>query len=121
VALSGEIDIVAVPEVRRALADATSRATAGVIADLGEVSFLDAAGLGVLAGAAHRTRHLPGGLRLVAVPRHAVRLLKLTGLDHHLAVFGSPPDRQRLPGQVGVALDHPHATSRRSVGARRHP
>lgn len=45
VALSGEIDIVAAPAVRQALAAATRKAVAGVIADLAEVTFMDAAGL----------------------------------------------------------------------------
>ena len=50
VALSGEIDIVTVPAVRDVLAGAVRQAVTGVIVDLGEVTFLDAAGLGVLAG-----------------------------------------------------------------------
>ncbi len=55
-ALSGEIDIVTAPAVRDALAGAVRQAVTGIIVDLGEVTFLDAAGLGVLAGAARRAR-----------------------------------------------------------------
>ena len=97
VALSGEIDIVTVPAVRDVLAGAVRQAVTGVIVDLGEVTFLDAAGLGVLAGAAGRARHLPGGLRLVAVPARVLRLLTLTGLDRHLAAFPVPPGSQPKP------------------------
>lgn len=99
VALSGEIDVVTAPAMREALAEATRLAVTGLITDLGDVTFMDAAGLGVLAGAGGRARHLPGGLRLAAVPPHVVRLLKLTGLDRHLAVFPLPPDPATAAGR----------------------
>jgi anti-anti-sigma factor len=94
VALSGDLDVVTADVVRRVLAEATRRAVTGVIADLAEVRFVDAAGLGVLAGAAGRARHLPGGLRLAAVPPNVLRLLKLTRLDGHLAAYPMPPGGQ---------------------------
>jgi anti-sigma B factor antagonist len=94
VALSGDLDAVTALAARQALAEATSRAVTGVIADLAAVTFLDAAGLGVLAGAAGRARNLPDGLRLAAVPPNALRLLKLTRLDRHLAAYPMPPHRE---------------------------
>ena len=94
VTLSGDLDAVTAPAARLALADATRRAVAGVIADLAGVTFLDAAGLGVLAGAAGRARHLPDGIRFAAVSPNALRLLKLTGLNSHLATYPMPPVRQ---------------------------
>jgi anti-sigma B factor antagonist len=100
VALCGEIDMLTVPAVREVLAEATRRAVTGVIIDLAEVTFLDAAGLGALAGASGRARHLPGGLRLAAVPPRALRLLTLTGLDRHLAIFPAPPRREQ-PADAG--------------------
>jgi len=116
VALSGEIDIAAAPAVREVLAEAVGQAAAGVIVDLGEVTFLDAAGLGVLAGASGRARHLPGGLRLVAVPARVLRLLALTGLDRHLAAFpaprGSQPQREHAAPLVAAAAP-PAETPRR--------
>jgi len=95
VGLSGDIDIVTAPAVRDALAGALSQAVTGILVDLGEVTFLDAAGLGVLASAYRRAGHLPGGLRLVAVPARVLRLLTLTGLDRHLAAFPAPPAGSR--------------------------
>jgi hypothetical protein len=65
------------------------------------VTFLDAAGLGVLAGASGRARHLPGGLRLVAVPARVLRVLRLlalTGLDRHLAASPAPRGSQHQRG-----------------------
>jgi anti-sigma B factor antagonist len=98
VALSGEIDMLTAPAVREVLAEAIRRAVTGVIIDLAEVTFLDAAGLGVLAGASGRARHLPGGLRVVAVPPRALRLLTLGRLDRYLAVFPAPPRREQPAG-----------------------
>ncbi len=94
VVLSGELDITTASAMRDALADAARRAVTGVIVDLAEVTFLNAAGLGVLVGAHSRARHLPDGLRLAAVPPHALRLLKLTGLDRHLAAYPAPHIRR---------------------------
>lgn len=91
VALTGEIDIVTAPVARDLLAEAASEAVTGITVDLGEVTFLDAAGLGVLAGAARAVGHLPDGFRLVAVPARVLRLLRVTGLDRHLATFPAPP------------------------------
>lgn len=91
VALSGEIDIATAPAVRDLLAGAAEKAVTGITVDLGMVTFLDAAGLGALAGAAGRVRHLPEGLRLVAVSPRVLRLLAITGLDRHLPAFPAPP------------------------------
>lgn len=93
--LFGDIDFIAAPAVHAALAEAASQAVTGILVDLAEVTFLDAAGLGILADVHRRARHLPGGLRLVAVPVRILRLLTLTGLDRHLAAFPAPPAGSR--------------------------
>ena len=84
VSVAGELDIFTAPALRAAFTDAISRAQTGVIADLSLVSFIDASGLGVLAGASSRASHLPAGLRLSGVPEHVRRLLRITGLDSSL-------------------------------------
>ena len=108
VALSGEIDIVSAPAARDLLAEAASQAVTGITVDLSEVTYMDAAGLGVLAGANRAARHLPSGLRLVAVPARILRLLGLTGLD--LAAFPCRPGAslsasagRGTPGNGGAA------------------
>jgi anti-anti-sigma factor len=90
VELHGELDVATAATARTLLADATGRAGVGVIVDLSHVAFLDAAGLGVLVGALRRSRHLPAGLSLAAVPPSIRRLLHLTGLDRHLHEAGPP-------------------------------
>ena len=91
VALSGEFDIATAPAARDLLAELASAGVTGITVDLGGLTFVDAAGLRVLADASRAGRCLPGGFRLVAVPARVVRLLRLTGLDRHLAVFPVPP------------------------------
>jgi anti-anti-sigma factor len=84
VALSGELDVDTVPEARNALDSAVGQAVTGVIINLAEVTFLDAAGLGVLVRVSKNTQHLPDGVRLAAVPAHVRRLLEVTGLSRDL-------------------------------------
>jgi anti-sigma B factor antagonist len=106
VSVSGDIDILTAPALRATFAEAIDRAETGVIADLSLVSFIDACGLGVLAGASGRARHLPAGLRLSGVPEHVHRLLRLTGLDSSLPAFPYVP----RPARTGASLTAAVAT-----------
>jgi anti-sigma B factor antagonist len=99
VALSGELDIAAVPLIREAFAEAVDQTAIGVIADMSRVSFIDASGLGALVGAANRTHHLPGGMNLSGVPAHMNKLLRIAGLSDHFRNFGPP----RQPARTGVS------------------
>ena len=95
VALSGEFDIATAPAARVLLAELASAGVTGITVDLGGLTFVDAAGLGVLAGASRAAQYLPGGFWLVAVPARVLRLLRLTGLDRQLAVFPVPSGSRR--------------------------
>lgn len=94
VALSGEFDIATAPAARDLLAELTSGAVTGITVDLGRLTFVDVAGLRVLACAARAARCLPGGFELVAAPARVVRLLRVTGLDRQLIVFPALPGRR---------------------------
>jgi anti-sigma B factor antagonist len=96
VALSGELDIAAVPLMGKAFAEALAQTEAGVIADLSRVSFIDASGIGALVGAANRSGHLPDGMNLSGVPAHMNKLLRIAGLGDN---FG----RTRQPARTGVS------------------
>jgi anti-sigma B factor antagonist len=67
-----------------------------VIIDLEEVSFIDASGLGALAGAAGRAAKAGGSLHVTAAPPRIRRLLALTGLDRHLLT--APAEAEGGPG-----------------------
>ena len=80
VTLAGEIDFSVVTGLRERL---FALATSGrhVVADLDRVSFIDAAGLGVLAGAARRAAVHGATLHVVCARRQTRRLFRYTGLD----------------------------------------
>jgi anti-sigma B factor antagonist len=87
---TGEIDFLTAPALRSALLSVLRPPCARVIVDMDGVTFLNAAGLTVLAEAHHRAQ--VGGivLGLRGGGCAVLRPLKATGLDHLLAV---PPDR----------------------------
>ncbi len=80
VTVTGEIDIVTVARLREEL-DGLAAAGLAVVADLDRVSFIDAAGLGALAGAAGLAAAHGGSLRVVCARPLTRRLFVLTGLD----------------------------------------
>ena len=81
VAICGEVDVQSAPELREELLRVIRRSGSQLIIDLGGVTFLDCAGLGVLV-ATRRRGHLEGGwVRLVRVPPQAHRMISLLRLD----------------------------------------
>ncbi len=80
VTVTGEIDIVTVARLREEL-DGLAAAGLAVVADLDRVSFIGAAGLGALAGAAGLAAAHGGSLRVVCARPLTRRLVVLTGLD----------------------------------------
>jgi anti-sigma B factor antagonist len=91
VAVSGEVDLHAVPGFRSAIQEAESGVGEGVpavIVDLREVEFMDSSGLGVLIGHHRRLEEQGGSLRIVA-GKAASKILRLTSLDAVFEVYDS--------------------------------
>jgi anti-sigma B factor antagonist len=84
VAPSGELDLVSVDQLRRALLQACE-AERLVVVDLAAVTFMDSAGLGVLVGAAKRLQHRGAALQILNATGEPLRVIQLTGLDMLLA------------------------------------
>lgn len=103
VAAAGEVDISTVPRLRAVL-DSAAAEGLRVIIDLEEVTFIDASGLGALAGAAGRAVAAGGTLHVAAVSSRVRRLLKVTGLDRHLL---TEPTEAEGAGGPGPALASP--------------
>ncbi len=84
--VSGEVDSSSAPRLREVVDAAFADRVPALTVDLDGVTFLDSAGLCVLAGA-HR-RAAEGGvlLRVVASSRAVIRPLQITGLYDLLAV-----------------------------------
>jgi anti-anti-sigma factor len=86
-ALSGELDLTSVPELRDQLLGLLRPDASRLIVDLSHVSFCDASGLAVLVGTNRRARLLGGVLRLAAPTPPTIEALRITGLDLHLEIF----------------------------------
>ena len=96
VVLDGELDIASCPAVRRSLMAAISGGDVHLAVDMSGVTFIDAAGIGVLVAAANRARQAGGGLSLLAPSRQVRRVLDLLHLDAIL------PAAQRSGGSFVV-------------------
>jgi anti-sigma B factor antagonist len=83
VTVAGEVDIATVTQLRERLA---SLAVSGVplVVDLDQVSFIDATGLGALAGAAREAAVHGTSLHLVCARPQTRRLFRVTGLDRQI-------------------------------------
>ncbi|NHC15096.1 STAS domain-containing protein [Motilibacter deserti] len=84
---TGELESVGAPVLRSAVIDALAAGADGLVIDLTDVTFVDSAGLGVLAGALKRCRERGGELALVATRPVFLRTLRVTGLARVLPVF----------------------------------
>ena len=90
VVLDGEIDIATAPAIRRLLMAAISGGDVHLAVDMSGVTFLGAAGIGVLVDAANRAREAGGGLSLLAPSRQVRRLLDVLHLDGILPAAQRP-------------------------------
>jgi anti-sigma B factor antagonist len=105
-----EADLVTAPRLHERLA-ALAGAGRPVIADLGQVSFVDAAGLRVLATAARQAAGSGGSLHVVSDRYQVLRIFALTGLDRQI-----PLARTRAE-----ALAAPRAGTSVAAGTGRRP
>jgi anti-sigma B factor antagonist len=92
VVLDGEIDIATAPAIRRLLLAAISGGSVHLAVDMSGVTFLGAAGIGVLVAAANRAWEAGGSLSLPVPSPQVRRLLGILQLDAVL------PTAQRSAG-----------------------
>ena len=88
VTVAGEVDFASAAGLRERLF-ALASAGRPLVADLDRVSFIDAAGLGVLAGAARQAAAEGTSLQVVCARRRVRRLFGLTQLDQAVPVAAS--------------------------------
>jgi anti-sigma B factor antagonist len=81
VVLDGEIDIATCPAIRRLLMAAISGGSVHLAVDMSGVTFIGAAGIGVLVAAANRAREAGGGVSLLAPSPQVRWLLDVLHLD----------------------------------------
>ena len=89
VTIGGELDLATAPALNAHLSDLMANGRARLVLDLAPLEFVDAYGLGVLAGMPGRLRERGGWLRLVNVHPRIRRLLGITRLTDALPVYAS--------------------------------
>jgi anti-sigma B factor antagonist len=82
-AVTGEIDISTVPQLRERLFELADNGGTLVV-DLNRVTFIDSAGLGVLVGTARRAAEHSGSLHAVCARPQTRKLLWMTGVDRRI-------------------------------------
>jgi anti-anti-sigma factor len=113
VRIRGECDIATTLALRESLLGILATQSARIVLDLSELDFLDCAGATALMATARRATLLGGALALAAPTAPVARLLRLTGLDQHLAIF--PTAGRAL---FAIRPDHDRAGPGDRAGAR---
>jgi anti-anti-sigma factor len=109
VRLIGELDIATADEAFAYLRDLVDRQDGPVLVNLSELTFCDAAGLGVLARAAGYARRADRSLRLTAARPALVRIMRITGMDEAFPEV-------RGPALSVPLLSLPRQTAMTSIG-----
>jgi len=103
ITVAGEVDFASAAGLRERLFT-LAKAGRPLVADLDRVSFIDAAGLGVLVGAARQAAAHGAGLRVVCARRRVRRLFGLTHLDQAVPVAESLAEVQVAAGADAEAV-----------------
>jgi len=90
--VSGEVDVYTAPALRERIRELAAGGAVHLIADLGEVDFLDSTGLGVLVGGLKRLREDGGSLALVVTTPRILRIFQITGLTKAFPAWPSVTD-----------------------------
>lgn len=83
---SGELDVVAAPELREALSAMPADGQVNVIVDLGRATFVDSSVLGILVGALRRAKDRQGDLWVACASPPVLTVLRVTNLDRVMQV-----------------------------------
>lgn len=108
VELSGEIDLLSVPQITKCLDAVTKGRHPRLIVDLRGVSFIDCRGLSVLVRARRRVKERAGTLCLVTRDARILSLLRATEL---LPLFTVRPDRVSAEKAVAEGAHNPVASA----------
>ncbi len=104
VRVSGELDIATADQAYTYLRDVVDNQDGPVMMNLSELTFCDAAGLGVLARVAGHARRSGRSLKLTAARPSLVRIMHITGMDEAFPEVRNPaPSVLSFPRQAAVA------------------
>jgi anti-sigma B factor antagonist len=88
-AVVGDADLHAAPELRERLAAAIDDGTPDIVLDLSQATFVDSMALGVLLGGMKRQRSAGGRLQLVVSRPDIRRIFEITLLDRVLPLYAT--------------------------------
>lgn len=94
--VAGEIDMLTAGDVAAAITTGMATSADTLVLDLTEVSFMDSAGLAMLARG-HMTAGDRVALRVVATNPATLKPIRLTGMDRMLAIFDTVADALAPP------------------------
>ena len=86
-ALEGRVDTQGAVEMDTALEGAVSEGKNKMVLDMAEVNYISSAGLRTLADVVTRNREAGGDLKLVAVNRKVLRVLRIIGFDRFFTLY----------------------------------
>jgi anti-anti-sigma factor len=84
VTVRGDIDLASAPDFESSLRTAVEASPSTITIDLAALTFIDSSGLRVLVSLSKEAQSRGATLRLRNVPRHAQRVLDITGLTEWL-------------------------------------
>jgi anti-anti-sigma factor len=90
VRIRGELDIATADQAYAYLRDVVDSQDGPVLMNLSELSFCDAAGLGVLARVAGHARRAGRSLKLTAARPSLLRIMRITGMDEAFPEVRNP-------------------------------
>jgi anti-sigma B factor antagonist len=86
IAVGGELDMSAAPDLRATIDTALDDGAVTLVVDLGEATFIDSTGIGTLMATLHRLKELGGTLEIVCVEPNLLRVFEIVGLDRQLSI-----------------------------------
>jgi anti-anti-sigma factor len=105
VRIRGELDIATADQAYAYLRDVVDSQDGPVMMNLSELSFCDAAGLGVLARVAGHARRAGRSLKLTAARPSLLRIMRITGMDEAFPEVRNPTlSVISLPRQAAMTI-----------------
>jgi anti-sigma B factor antagonist len=87
--LEGRVDTQGAVDMDMALNAAVAEGKANMVLDMAEVSYISSAGLRTLADVVTKNREAGGDLKLVALNRKVLRVLRIIGFDRFFSLYDS--------------------------------
>jgi anti-sigma B factor antagonist len=81
VTVRGDVDLATAPDLEAKVREAFDQSPSSVVIDLAALSFIDSSGLRALVAVSNEARSRDLAIALRSVPRHAQRVLEMTGLS----------------------------------------